>query len=183
MFVRILPYLILACIAVLAMGACAETEGTTRENPFPVGTRGDIQFSEDDHWAITVLSTQPDATAIVLEEDNQFNQPPADGWQFYIVTVRATYLGTGSAEFGGLNRVRALGDAGRVYLTSCAVLNYLPNPELFINGTIEGSLCFEVLSSDEDSLLLIVDADAGLFSFDLFAAAQETVRAWFQLPR
>ena len=82
-----------------------------------------------------------DATQLVLGE-NQFNDPPEEGFRFYIVTIRAQYLGPDSTSFDGRSRLRALGVGGVVYTTfanSCGVIPHkLPNPELFTNGTVEG---------------------------------------------
>ena len=69
-----------------------------------------------------------------------------------------------------------MGDGGVVYETyenSCGVI---PNElgsyvELFTNGAIEGSGCWEIAASDVDSLVMIVEAD-GFFSDE---------RVWFAL--
>ena len=201
MFVRILPWLVLAGVAMLATGAsaaCSDTEDTpplsavapveepalepaldrsmgSRANPVPLRIAATFAFSEDDHWEVAVLATQPDATAAVLAE-NPFNDPPGEGTQFYLVTLRATYRGTASAHFIGGFRLRTLGESGVVYTPfehSCGVIpNALPNSELFAGGTVEGNECWAIASSDADALALILDAS---FSF----TTEE--RAWFAL--
>ena len=122
-----------------------------------------------------MLDTQPNATDAVMAE-NMFNDPPADGHQFFIVVVRAKYLGPGSVEFWGSSRLKALGASGIVYSTfenSCGVIpNELPDPELFTGGTVEGAECWSIASEDADSLTLILEE--GLFTFS-------DERAWFAL--
>ena len=146
----------------------------SRQNPVPFGVSAEVKFDELDHWEITVLGAQPDATALVLEE-NPYNDPPGDGNQFFIVHIRAKYLGPDSNEFGGSFRLRALGDGGIVYTTfenSCGVIpDELPDPELFTNGTLDGNECWQIASSDTDSLVMILEPD--------FLSDAE--RAWFSL--
>jgi len=126
--------------------------GTTRDNPLPVGSVG-----TSGGWRITVLGTTPDATAAVLAE-NQFNDPPEPGSQFFIATVRASYVGDGSESFLGDFRLRAVGASAVEYTTfenSCGVI---PNPitsnDVFPGGTIEGNVCWQVRSSDASSLVM-----------------------------
>ena len=147
----------------------------SRGNPVPLDTAFEVRNSETDHWEVTVLETTPDATNLVLNE-NQFNDPPEDGNQFFIAKVRAKYLGTDSANFNGRLRLGALGDGGVLYTTSgnsCGVIpDGLPNNELFTNGTIEGNVCWEILSTDAESLLMVF-GEAFLHSTDN--------RFWFDL--
>ena len=147
----------------------------SRECPLPFGIPAEVKFEESDHWAITVLSVQRDATQVVLSE-NVYNDPPADANQFYMATVRAKYLGPGSTEFDGGYRLNALGVGGVVYdfRAECGVIPSdlrLHDPELFTGGTVQGSVCWEIASSDAESLVLIVDADH----------FQNDDRAWFAL--
>ena len=69
-----------------------------RGNPVPFGVAAEVKFSETDHWEITVLGVEQDATSAVLKE-NPFNDPPEDGNQFYLATIRAKYMGSESAMF------------------------------------------------------------------------------------
>ena len=147
-----------------------------RQYPVPFGTAAEVKFDELDHWEITMLAVEPDATQMVLSE-NPYNDPPGDGNQFYMVTVRAKYIGPNSMEFGGSYRLRALGDGGVVYTTfenTCGVIpDELPSyTELFTNGQVEGAICWNIASSDADSLVMIVES--GLFSLG-------RERAWFAL--
>lgn len=146
-----------------------------REMPVPFGTTATVRFNETDHWEITVLGVQPDATSAVLAA-YQFNDAPEEGNQFFIVTVRAKYLGPDSTRFSGSLRLRSLGDSGVVYTTfqnRCGVVpDVLPDPELFTNGMVEGNVCWQITSSDANSLVMFKDPSG--FSF-------EGGRAWFAL--
>lgn len=136
---------------------------------------GDVARSSDG-WEVSVLSVAPNASDAVLAE-NRFNDPPREGRQFHLVTVRAKYVGTGSTRFDGSFRLRALGAGGVVYTTfenGCGVLpDALPDPEVFTGGEITGNECWEIESLDVGSLVMLLDGPA--FSF----GTQE--RIWFAL--
>ena len=137
------------------------TDLGTQQQPVPFGTAFTFQNSITDHWEFTVLETTPDATRTILDH-NRFNDPPADGNQFYMVKVRAKYLGTASQTFDPYSRLKVLGNGGVVYTNNCAynsIPDSIPNPELFKNGQIEGNDCWEIASSDADSLVLFVEPD------------------------
>lgn len=147
----------------------------TQQSPVPFGTTFTFLNSVTDHWEFTVLEATPDATTEILNH-NRFNDPPASGNQFYMVKVRAKYLGTGSQTFRD-TRLKTLGDSGVVYAgfdTWCGLIpNSLPEPELFTNGQVEGNECWEVASADADSLVLFVEPRSS-FSFS-------GTRFWFSL--
>jgi hypothetical protein len=129
----------------------------TRENPYPRGSTATLA----DGWKVTVASTIPDATAAVLAE-NQFNDPPASGNQFFIVRVTATYTGQGSKSFSGSFRLRAVGTSAVSYSTfanSCGVIpDEISSAEVFTGGTVTGNECWQVKSSDVASLVMYDDA-------------------------
>ena len=149
----------------------------SRENPVPLGVTIETKGEEiaEDHFEIMVIDVVPDATSMVLAE-NQFNDPPEAGSQFFMVTLRAKYLGPGSTTFDGGFRLRAVGTKGIVYTTfedSCGVVpNELTDPELFTNGTIEGTACWQIASSDADSLIMFLDEHFLSFTGE---------RVWFSL--
>ena len=126
-------------------------------NPVPFG-----QSVRVGSWEISVVQTLPDATKDVLQE-NPWNDPPKKGSQFFMVSVKAKYLGSNSARFDGSYRLRALGPSGLVYTTfenSCGVIpNELSDPELFRGGQIEGAECWQIASEDADSLVMILYPD------------------------
>ena len=138
------------------------------------GIEVEVKNADDDHWRIVVIDTVPDATRLVMRE-NPYNDPPEEGYRFYVVTIRAQYLGTDSTNFNGSGRLRALGVGGVVYTTfenSCGVIpDDLPNPELFTNGTVEGNVCWEVAEDDVESLQMFMEPD-------YFRSAPRT---WFAL--
>ncbi len=142
--------------------------GSRRDHPVPFGTTGHEQ-----NWDVTVISTEPDATADVMAE-NRFNDPPEEGNQFYIATIRATYLGEGSQKFGGSYRLRSVGQTGVSYTTfdttNCGVI---PDPisdnEVFQNGSVQGNICWQIRSADAASLQM----------FDVGRLADS--RTWFAL--
>lgn len=111
----------------------------TRENPYPIG-----QPVENQKWQAT-LGTPREAGAEIAAE-NQFNEPPPAGMQYWIVPVTATYVGddTGSPTFD--IRVNFVGSDNRTYDDSCGVI---PSPlsdvgALYKNGVAEGNVCVAV---------------------------------------
>lgn len=136
----------------LALNEPASALGT-RENPIPMGTSVNL----GDGWVITVLSVTTDAIGQILQE-NQFNDRPTAGNQFFMARVRASYDGAGSDTFGGSYRLRAVGPSGIGYSTfenSAGVIpNPLPGSEVFSGGSIEGNIAWQIKSSDAGSLVM-----------------------------
>ena len=156
-----------------------EAAGRTRDNPFPFGVPAEVKFDETDHWEITVLGTVPNATSILMGmDDNSYEDPPGEGNQFYMAIVRAKYLGSDSVMFSGGSMFRVVGEGGVVYTTfdnDCPT--FIPDKmssyiELFTNGTMKGAVCWNIASSDADSLIMMVDSDLPRRGYD---------RAWFAL--
>jgi hypothetical protein len=138
-------------------------EGATREAPIPVG--GVVQVGD---WRLRVTEVTPDATDLVMAE-NQFNDPPSDGSQFFIAQLEATYTGTGSSTFWVDISLAAVGDSSVAYEegfdASCGVIpaDIDHSGETFPGGTITGDVCWSVQSSDADSLVMIAEQS---FTFD-----------------
>ena len=87
----------------------ASDERGTRDAPVAAGET--VRVGE---WDVSVLSATEDATDAVLEE-NEFNDPPGEDKQFFIVEVSATYQGDDSeALFTGLT-VTTVGDSAVAY--------------------------------------------------------------------
>ena len=130
--------------------------GTTRANPIPLGS----EVALGDGWRLKVLSSTPDATAAVLDE-NQFNDPPKAGEQFFMARVSATFTGAGSGRFEGSYRLRAVGAAAVSYSefeNSCGEIpDELTESEVFTGGTITGNVCWSIRSTDAASLVLYDD--------------------------
>ena len=111
----------------------------TRDNPLPIGT--EVTMGD---WKVK-LDTPKDGTKIIADE-NQFNDPPQDGLEFYIIPTSATYLGNESAYVWSDVTVKFVGDDGRTYSGYCGVFpdSITDVDELYNGGVAEGNLCAEV---------------------------------------
>jgi hypothetical protein len=119
--------------------ATPSTEQGSRANPFPIGT----PVTNKD-WQVT-LGAPREAGAEVAAE-NQFNDSPKAGMQFWIVPVTATYTGdtTGNLAFG--ISVKFVGADNVTYDDRCGVI---PTPlddvgDLYKDGTAQGNVCVAV---------------------------------------
>lgn len=144
--------------------------GETRESPLRVGEIGVVG-----NYEITVLSVIPNADDLVAAE-NQFNDQPGAGEQFFIARVSVTYTGseTGNPAFD-LN-FQSVGDQSSSYSTfdnGCGVVpeDQFNATELFEGGSAEFNVCWAIDSGDADSLELYVEP---LIDFD-------SERVWFSL--
>ena len=146
-----------------------------RQNPVPMGDTVEITTDDPTNaWEITVVGTTPDAWT-VIQAENQFNDPPESGQQFYIARVRVRYLGTDSNSLISDVSFNAVGYRGVAYDTFDPGCGVIPDEldsftELFTGGQIEGNECWQIASEDVDSLVMFVD-------FGLFNG----VRVWFSL--
>ena len=131
------------------------TPGTSGDELLPLGTPGAIG-----DWTITVTEVKPDHTAAVLAE-NQFNDSPVEGRQFFAATVEARYDGDDSGSLLMELTFRAVRAAGLVYdwEDDCGVapneLNLLG--EVFRGGVQTGDLCWSVRTDDIASLFIFVE--------------------------
>ena len=124
-------------------------------------------------WEVAVLETYPDAWE-AIQAENQFNDPPEPGTQFYMVRLRIKQVGLDSAMFL-YNDIKSVGDGGVVYDTFDPGCGVIPNEldtftELFTGGQLEGNECWQVAGGDAESLMMFID-------FGLI----EPVRIWFAL--
>lgn len=81
--------------------------GATRDNPLPIGST-----VENNDWAYTINSVELNATDKILAE-NPFNEAPAEGMNYGLVNVTATYKGSdpeGATPWGSVNYVTAEGN-------------------------------------------------------------------------
>jgi hypothetical protein len=135
--------------------------GSTRANPVPLGATVTVTRSEE-KWAVRITSTQPDATAAVLAE-NQFNDPPEAGKQFFIATLAVTYVsGTNPSSAGAGFSLRSVGPSNVVYTTfgnSCGVIpdDLDSKGQLLPGGSMTGNVCWEIPSSEAGSLIAFWD--------------------------
>ena len=144
--------------------------GETRDSPLGVGDTGLVGDYE-----ITVLSVTPNADDLVAAE-NEFNDPPAAGEQFFIARLSVTYTGseTGNPAFD-LN-YQSVGDSSASYTTFDNSCGLVPDDEytlteLFEGGSAEFNVCWAIDRDDADSLEMYVEP---LFDFN-------SDRVWFSL--
>ncbi len=127
-------------------------------------------------YEITVLSVNPNADDLVAAE-NEFNDPPVAGDQFFIAQIAVTYTGSETGNPGVDLNYQSVGDSGTSYTTytnSCGVVPDDPIftvTDLFEGGTAEFNVCWAIDSSDADSLEMYVEP--------LFALNSDPV--WFSL--
>lgn len=162
---------------VLPMGsstAYGAEPGSKRDDPVPMGTEARVG-----DYAVTVLDVTPNADAMVAAA-NQFNDPPAEGRQFFIARVSITYVGADSGTPWINLSFRAVGNRNVGYSTGDDRCGVVPDglsdtPELFEGGQIETNVCWSIETVDVDSLVMYAEqyfADGGRVWFSLDATAK-----------
>ncbi len=134
----------------------------TLENPIPVGRVATV-----DPWSVRVVSVTPNATDAVMTE-NEFNDPPAEGEQFFMAALEATYQGDESSTFWIDVSLKAVGESNVAYEAFEASCGVIPDSideagETFPGGTITGNTCWRIDRSDARSLVMIAEES---FSFE-----------------
>jgi hypothetical protein len=108
-------------------------------------------------WEVRVINIIPDATDEVMAA-NQFNDPPEEGHQFFLADVEVTYTGEEYDRFDGRFSLRAVGHEAVAYTTyynTCGVIpDELGDPDVYTGGTISGNVCWQIRSSDAESLVM-----------------------------
>jgi hypothetical protein len=135
---------------------------SSREAPIPLGSAGQV-----DDYIVTVVSTTPDAAAEIAAE-NQFNDPPAPGTQFFMTRVQITYVGTESGTPWLDLGFKAVGNSAIGYTEFDNDCGVIPESgtllsDIFPGGTVEYNVCWAIDSGDAESLVMYVEP---LFSFD-----------------
>ncbi|MBD8062299.1 hypothetical protein [Oceanitalea stevensii] len=122
-----------------AEGAPADDEEGTRSNPYPVGTP-----VTDGEWEVTL--GEPREGWSEIQAENQFNEAPAEGTEFYLVPVTATYLGDETGLPWMDLSVQFVGSDARTYTDSCGVIpgDLMDVDELYEGGVAEGNVCVAV---------------------------------------
>jgi hypothetical protein len=120
------------------------SQGGSRENPFPIG-----QSVHNEEWQVTLGAPHESGAAIAAE--NQFNDPPDAGMEYWIVPVTATYTGNKTGNAGFDVSVKFVGSDNRTYENSCGVI---PNPlnevgALYKSGSAQGNVCMAVPAGAE----------------------------------
>jgi hypothetical protein len=111
----------------------------SRGNPFPIG-----QPTHNQDWEVTLGVPQEAGAAIAAE--NQFNDSPNTGVEYWIVPVTATYAGDATGNAGFDIAVKFVGSDNRTYDDSCGVI---PKPlsdvgALYKGGSAQGNVCVAV---------------------------------------
>jgi hypothetical protein len=130
----------------------------TRDNPLPLGTVIDLA-----DWQLTISEVTADATDLVMAE-NEFNDPPADGRQFLLFRVEATYEGGDSGD-PWLDFSWAVVGAGGNTFGGGSMDDYcgvIPSPlddtgEAFPGASVEGNVCFAVASDQVEGATIRVE--------------------------
>ncbi len=156
----------------------------SRDNPVPLGSPIDLELdvlgdADGSEWTLTIDAPGSDITAAVLAE-NQFNEPPEDGFVFYGVPVTLTLksaskepLSTSfniSPEFFGPVTLGVY-SAGS-FDNYCGVIpdEFDSFKEVFVGGSVSGTICYVVAADDAASGILVtldeIEGDR------IFAAAQ-----------
>lgn len=136
----------------------AEAEGT-RENPYAFGQ----QVSNDD-W--TVDLGKPKLADDIVKKENPYNEAPADGMEFWMVPVEATYTGAETGWPAMDISVAFVGDDAKTYNDSCGVIpdDLMDVDELYEGGQAEGNVCVQVPKGAEGTWTLT----AGLLGENVF---------------
>jgi hypothetical protein len=121
----------------------------SRLAPNPLGTAADV----GDGWKLTVTSAASDITDS-LKAENQFRDPPPDGYRFFGVGVTYEYDGAGSASAFNVS-TNAVG-AGNVSLsTDCGFFSTQIDltADVFSGGSVSGTVCFVVPSNSPQMVI------------------------------
>ena len=142
--------------------------GSNRGSSLPIGRSAKVG-----DWEITVIELYPHSWDAIRQQ-NMFNDPPSNGMQFFMATVKTKFVGPGSASSMFSVDMEAVGTRNTVYREGCGVLpNDLPRAELFTGGEETGNICWEIGNEEAGSLVMRVST--GYFD-------RESV-VWFSLIR
>ena len=118
----------------------------TAEVAVPVGEEARVG-----EWKVTVVSVTAPATELIAYT-NEFNEPPRPGFEYVLVTVKATYAGPDSAEFALDIASTFVGSEGGEYgAPQGRAIAPQPIEEagaVVAGGMASGDLVFEVRSAE-----------------------------------
>lgn len=145
--------------------AASEREAVegTRTNPYTVG-----ETVSNDEWTVTL--GQPYEAWERIRAENEFNEAPADGMEYWIVPLDATYTGSESATAWVDLTVQFVGEDSVTYDDSyCGVIpdDLSDVGELYEGGTAAGNVCL-VVPAGAPGLWTLT---AGWFADPVFFAA------------
>ena len=129
----------------------------SRANPVPLGAAGVVRDSST-RWEISVENITSDAWDLIREE-NQFNAPPEEGKQFYLLRLSAKNVGEQRRFF--VPYVKTVGEARALGYTtsgdSCGVYPGSNSREVFPGGQFSLNVCWEIFSDDLPTLMMYWD--------------------------
>jgi hypothetical protein len=131
----------------------------TRSNPLDIGTT--IEMGD---WQLAVVDVTRDATDQVMAE-NEFNDPPADGYQFIMFEVDATYVGDDSGDPWLDFSWAIVGSEGNTFGSGGSMDHYcgvFPNPldeqgETYTDGSVSGNVCISADSAQLEAATIRIE--------------------------
>lgn len=145
-----------------------DSDGTTRENPLPLGTT-----VSSDEWDVTVNSVDLNATDAIMAE-NPFNEAPAEGEIYVMVNVTAKYKGDdpqGSMPFATIAFVTPEGNELNAYETVAVAPEEFDNiSSLYKDASTTGNIPFLVDEASASEGVLAVEPD--MFSKKRFVSVK-----------
>jgi hypothetical protein len=143
-------------VAGTGLKTTTETLASSRTEPLPIGTASLVGT-----YVIEVIAVEADATDLIVTNDS-FNDPPATGNQFYMVTVSVTNEGEETVTPWWDLQFEAVGDQAIGYNEGTNSCGYIPNgaydaPEIAPGESTEFNVCWQVPSDEADSLVMYVD--------------------------
>ncbi|QEO10628.1 DUF4352 domain-containing protein [Protaetiibacter larvae] len=144
-----------------------ESDAGTRDNPLPLGST-----IEGRDWTVVVNSVTFGATDAVLAE-NQFNEAPAEGSEFILINITATYTGDDAdgqlAAFVGVEYVTPQGNTIDGLDALVVAPGALDTMSTVYNGaSVTGNIALAVPTADGTSGVLAVRP--GMLSDKVFVA-------------
>lgn len=133
-------------------GAPTGDEPGTRDNPLPLGTTVVLSELGTDTWEVSLGQPQLNATDAVLAAD-EFNEVPPEGFQYAVVPMTVTYVGTESASPWFSIELDFVSAAGTTH-TEYDTFVFGPEPvfsdigELFPGGTASGNWTILIPTAD-----------------------------------
>lgn len=170
---RMLGATAMVTLAVLICSVVAGAAGGigTRANPYKMRTLVALPGSKG--WKLRVNKVIPNGTSLVMAE-NQFNDPPKPGRQFFIINVTLIYTGTKSTSPFGDVTLYAVGKSNVAYGTDLSdYCGVIPDKlddfaKVFPGGRITGNICFSVRKPDAARLLLYYEPSFSLDDVQVF---------------
>lgn len=126
--------------------------GFTVDNPVEAG--GTLNGSDGTGIVATAIVEQ---AWELIQPESEYNDPPAEGYRFYMVTVEVAYnIGEGFISVKASD-FALTGDHRAVYLPHWDWCGITPNElagEVFIGAKIKGNICFEIPESESNMILI-----------------------------